>query len=55
MLIYAANWCAPCLKEAMAFSEFFRDSKHASDYVWLTLDVTRMLEANAAAKAAKNQ
>jgi thiol-disulfide isomerase/thioredoxin len=53
LVVYAAHWCAPCLKEAKALNEFFKSSEHASDYVWLTLDVTRMLEAKAAA-AAKN-
>jgi AhpC/TSA family len=55
LVVYAATWCAPCLKEAKALNEFFRDSKHTADYVWLTLDVTRMLEAKDAARAAKNQ
>jgi AhpC/TSA family len=55
LVVYAANWCAPCLKEAKALNEFFHESEHASDYVWLTLDVTRMLEAKAAAKTANNQ
>jgi hypothetical protein len=39
----------------MALNEFFKTSEHASDYVWITLDVTRMIEAKPAAKAAKNQ
>jgi hypothetical protein len=55
LVVYAAAWCAPCLKEAMALNEFFKTSEHASNYVWVTLDVTRMIEAKAAAKAAKNQ
>jgi AhpC/TSA family len=55
LVVYAAAWCAPCLKEAMALNEFFKTSEHASDYVWITLDVTRMIEAKAAAKAAKSQ
>lgn len=55
LVVYAAHWCAPCLKEANALDQFFKSSEHASDYVWLTLDVTRMLEAKAAAKSAKNQ
>ena len=55
LVVYAATWCAPCLKEAAALNAFFKDSDHATDYVWLSLDVTRMLEAKAAARAANNQ
>lgn len=55
LVVYAAAWCAPCVKEAAALTEFFNTSGHASDYVWVTLDVTRMIEAKTAAKAAKNQ
>jgi hypothetical protein len=54
LVVYAAAWCAPCLKEASALDEFFKASSHASDYVWITLDVTRMLEAKAAAREARN-
>jgi hypothetical protein len=50
LVVYAATWCAPCLKEANALNAFFKTSTHSSDYVWLTLDVTRMLEAKAAAR-----
>jgi hypothetical protein len=55
LVVYAAAWCAPCLKEATALDEFFKASNHATDYVWVTLDVSRMLEAKAAARAARNQ
>lgn len=55
LVVYSATWCAPCLKEAAALNEFFKTNGHASDYVWVSLDVTRMLEAKAAARAAKNQ
>lgn len=55
LVVYSAAWCAPCLKEAMALNQFFKASDHASDYVWITLDVTRMIEAKAAAKAARNR
>src|ERR1700722_13513837 len=55
LVVYLATWCAPCLKEAAALNEFFKTDSHASDYVWVSLDVTRMLEAKAAARAAKNQ
>jgi hypothetical protein len=51
LVVYAATWCGPCLKEANALAAFFKTSSNASDYVWLTLDVTRMLEAKAAARA----
>lgn len=51
LVVYAATWCAPCFKEANALAAFFKTSRNASDYVWLTLDVTRMLEAKAAARA----
>jgi hypothetical protein len=54
LVVYAAAWCAPCLKEASALDEFFKASSHASDYVWITLDVTRMLEAKAAVREARN-
>jgi hypothetical protein len=55
LVVYAAAWCAPCVKEAAALTEFFNTSEDASDYVWVTLDVTRMIEAKSAATAAKNQ
>lgn len=55
LVVYSASWCAPCLKEGKALTAFFSSSEHASDYIWLTLDVTRMIEAKSAATAAKNQ
>jgi hypothetical protein len=55
LVVYAAGWCAPCLKEANALTAFFKSSSSAEDYVWLTLDVTRMLDAKAAAREAAAQ
>lgn len=55
LVVYSAAWCAPCLKEATALNEFFKSDKHASDYVWVTLDVSRMIEAKTAARAAKDK
>lgn len=55
LVVYAAAWCAPCLNEGKALTAFFSTSEHAPDYVWLTLDVTRMIEAKSAATAPKNQ
>jgi hypothetical protein len=54
LVVYAAAWCAPCTKEAAALERYFSTSEHASDYVWVTLDVSRMLDAKAAVNAAKN-
>ena len=54
LIEYAATWCAPCVIEGKALTTFFSTSKHASDYVWITVDVTRMIEAKAAVKAANN-
>jgi len=51
LVVYGATWCAPCLKEAAALKEFFATSPHANQYVWVTLDVTRMIQAQSAAKA----
>lgn len=50
---YSADWCAPCRVEAKALEAFLERSPHRSDYVWITADVTRMLDAKAAAKAGR--
>ncbi len=49
---YSADWCAPCRVEAKALEAFLEQSQHASDYIWITADVTRMLDAKAAQASA---
>lgn len=49
---YSANWCAPCVEERKALQRYFATSKHAGDYVWLSIDMSRLIEAQEAAKKA---
>jgi peroxiredoxin len=51
LVVYSAAWCAPCVKEAAALKAFFATERHADQNVWVTLDVTRMIEAKSLTKA----
>jgi len=44
---YAASWCAPCLIEGRSIERFFQNSANAADYVWITIDMTRFIDAQA--------
>jgi hypothetical protein len=42
---YAAKWCAPCVLEGKAIGRFFNTAADASDYIWVTIDMTRIIDA----------
>jgi hypothetical protein len=41
---YAATWCAPCRLEGQAIERFFESSPNAPDFIWVTIDMTRIAE-----------
>ena len=45
---YAAAWCPPCVIEGKALHKFFTAAKDGSDYVWVTVDMTRITAVQAA-------
>ncbi|MDB5970808.1 MAG: hypothetical protein JWQ90_3258 [Hydrocarboniphaga sp.] len=50
---YSASWCAPCVEETKALTRYFSSSKDAGQYVWLTIDMSRLIEAQDAARKAE--
>ncbi|WP_428309844.1 TlpA family protein disulfide reductase [Hydrocarboniphaga sp.] len=50
---YFATWCPPCIEERKALTDLFATSPIASNYVWLSIDMSRMLEAEEAATSKK--
>lgn len=50
---YFATWCPPCVEERKALSAFFNSSKNASDYIWLSIDMSQMIDAKKKADLSK--
>ena len=48
---YFALWCPPCLTERRALDALFRDEEVAKKIVWLSIDMTGLIEAQSSAKA----
>lgn len=46
---YFATWCSPCLAERKSLATFFK-TPASNDYVWLSIDISRLPEAQEAAK-----
>jgi thiol:disulfide interchange protein len=47
---YAASWCAPCVVQEKQLSKVFASIKNASDYAWITIDMTRVPDVEDAIK-----
>jgi hypothetical protein len=47
---YAAAWCAPCVVQEKQLINFFNSIQNASDYAWITIDMTRVTDIKDALK-----
>lgn len=52
---YYATWCQPCVSGRRALETFFRTAPRAKDYLWVSIDMSRLPEAQEAAKRAKRK
>lgn len=52
---YGANWCAACVVQDKQLAQILASEKHASDYVWITVDMTRVPDVKNAKKASIGQ
>lgn len=50
---YYATWCQPCVVGRESLEAFFSSASQATDYLWVSIDMSRLAEARKAAKAAK--
>jgi hypothetical protein len=47
---YYATWCAPCVTGRKALESFFNSASQAKDYVWVTIDMSRLQDVQQAKK-----
>jgi hypothetical protein len=47
---YAATWCAPCVVQEKQLNRALASAMNASDYAWITIDMTRITAVKDAAK-----
>jgi hypothetical protein len=52
---YYATWCAPCIVGRKSLEAFFSSASQAKDYLWVSIDMSRLPEARNAAKQAKQK
>lgn len=52
---YYATWCQPCVASRKAIETFFDTAGQADDYLWVSIDMSRLPEAQEAAKQAKQK
>jgi thiol:disulfide interchange protein len=52
---YGASWSAPCVVLDKQLTQILASEKRASDYVWITVDMTRVPDVKDAAKASSGQ
>jgi hypothetical protein len=50
---YAATWCAPCVVQERQLKNVLASVSKATDYVWITIDMTRITNVKDALKKAK--
>jgi thiol-disulfide isomerase/thioredoxin len=50
---YYATWCQPCVAARQALDGFFSSSSHAKDYLLVSIDMSRLPEAQDAARGHK--
>jgi len=51
---YYATWCQPCVTGRKALETFFNSSSQAKDYLWVSIDMSRLPELQNAARASKH-
>jgi thiol:disulfide interchange protein len=49
---YYATWCAPCVAGRKSLESFFNSASQAKDYVWVSIDMSRLQEAQKARRGA---
>jgi hypothetical protein len=49
---YAATWCAPCVVQEKQLNKVLASIKNASDYAWITIDMTKVTDVKDALKKA---
>ncbi|HEY2782376.1 MAG TPA: hypothetical protein VGI90_16460 [Steroidobacteraceae bacterium] len=49
---YAAAWCAPCVVQEKQLNKVLGSMTNASDYAWITIDMTRVTAVKDALKKA---
>jgi len=47
---YYATWCAPCVAGRKSLESFFSSASRAKDYVWVTIDMSRLQDVQQAKK-----
>ena len=47
---YYASWCQPCVSGRKALETFFSSASHSKDYLWVSIDMSRLPEAREAAQ-----
>jgi len=55
LIEYYAAWCQPCISGRKALESFFSTAPLAKDYLWVSIDMSRLPEAQEAAKRAKRK
>ena len=50
---YAATWCAPCVVQERQLNRVLASANKATDYAWVTIDMTRVTDVKDALKKAK--
>lgn len=51
---YYATWCQPCVAGRKVLEAFFNSSSKAKDYLWVSIDMSRLPELQDAARASKH-
>jgi hypothetical protein len=51
---YYASWCQPCVVGRKSLETFFSSASQAKDYLWESIDMSRLPEARKAAQQAKS-
>ena len=52
---YGASWCTPCVVEQKLLKQLFASARNPSEYAWVTIDMTRLIEVKDSAKKAKSE
>lgn len=52
---YYASWCLPCVAGRNSLEAFFSSASPAEDWLWVTIDMSRLPEAQEAARKAQTR
>jgi hypothetical protein len=52
---YFAAWCQPCVSGRKALEAFFTSSTSAKDFLWVSIDMPRLAEAQEAARRTRKK